>query len=737
MSGMEGNCECQWCGNPKRDQPVQRRIREVFDEQPIFVREKRKPLLSYESDVSSRSDQAAGRVGNSGTSSRPQRQLRAAGVPYAQDAEGTENVYKLQLKTLEAHRESSKGIEDDILEPNSIDWRAEHAWKPPNPHDWGGTDLVQQTLTSIEHQHSFVPRVGELVLFCPTFPDQHYLMLDESVQEYKFYSFEQKCFHGFPAWRGGVIAAIPSETATDGPVDFPDIQELPTKHYSLNTSGFRVETCPDPNNEEDKTASKQYRYLPLRNIRPLTHWQMLLRGISRSKWHTSIENALTCMTSISLLEKYYFKGDWEKERTGVKKAHASIRCKGVYMGAELITIGDSVRIMPEPGKTCTDVLVVESIRLHLRDIQAEHFSPDTPLLATQSFITLVGKAYTTDKERISQISSHPISHRSSVVVKAEEAKTIFRPVGSALYGPWYAMHAPTHRYEISHDQILGRLYEAAAVQLWAGLLQSQPVNGGKSTKPSLDYDLNGVRHGRIYATQADGRLEEPVNQSLSWFWADTRTEALDVQSFNGIEVGKFDTIRDEFTLELWKNHMRILNGMSVDTISQKFTSFAGLDLQPDGKRTGGSGTGTRGRPVGSKLINGKLYRAGEIPPGYNAPLSDQGAPLHLTPRKQKGSQLAGAALVSTDEEDMEGEDFEDANEEWGPTLEEPLEVVLSHRTSPTPKQPKKPKTKAEIMESAADEDSFSEDEEDYLAPRLARGGTEETEGGDYDPRAEV
>ncbi|KAJ9616839.1 hypothetical protein H2200_000559 [Cladophialophora chaetospira] len=733
MSGMEGNCECLLCGNVKAE-PTKRRTGLGAENAVLPSKEKRKlpALATYDSDVSARSTSIPGRAG---TSTRPQRQVRSAGAPYAQDAEGTEDIYKEQLKTLYAHKDSRKGIEDDIREPNSIDWRAEHSWVPPTAHDWSGTDHVQQSLTSIEHQHTFVPRVGELVLFCPTFLDQHYLMLDEEAQQYKFYSFDQKCFHGFPAWRAGVIATIPSQTDADGPIDFPDIQDLPKKQNSLNTSGFRVETFPDPNNVYDKTASKQYKDLPLRNIRPLNHWQMLLRGIPRTKWHPSIENALTCMTTISLLEKFYFKGDWDAEqhRYGVeKKAHASIRCKGVYIGAELITVGDAVRINPEQGKRCTDVLVVESIRLQLRDVKPEHVLPESPLLSTQTYITLVGKAYTINRARHIEKAPQPGSQPTKI--SPEEAKTIFRPVGAALYGPWYTLHGPQHRYEISHDQILGRMHEGAAVQLWTGLLQRKPFNSEEQMKPSLDYDLKGVEEGRVYAIHADERLAEAHTEALLWFWADTRAEALDVQTFNGIEVGRYDKTRDKETLELWRTHLKILNGHTVDTIASKFTNFLRLD---DPGVLGGK----RGRKPGAKLVDNKIIYPGDPnypgESGHRRMSRESQSATQLTPSRHKGSQMAGAALVSTDEDSSNEEAFVDAKEDWGLAVDGPSEGPRVRYASPTPRQPQKqPKTKAEIMESAADEESYSDDDDWLNYPPPVRGGTQETEGGDYAPDAE-
>jgi hypothetical protein len=739
MSGMEGNCECIRCDHYKRSGPIIPRNRHPVTSAPSRMTEGKMNRMypRRSADRESSSDPPQGRAGGM-ASRRPQRQLRAAGALYATDPEGTEDVYKTKLKMLETMSDSRKGIEDDIFEPNSIDWRAEHSWRANNAQAWAGSDLVQRTITSIEHQHSFIPRVGELVMFFFDFLDGHFLILDESNQEHKFYSFERECFNGFPKWRAGVVAEIPSATAADGPVDFPDIQTLPKKHNNLNTGGFRIETIPDPNNAEDKSISKQYRYLPLRNIRPFSQYRVLLNGIPRPTWHPSIEHALTVMTSISLVEKFDFKGDWP---------NANIRCKGVFIGSELITIGDTVRIMPEkPSEPCTDVLVVESIRLHLRNIQHEHVQPDHPLLATRMYITLVGKAYTLDPQH------RGMELKGLDPVTAETAKTLFRPVGTILYGTWYSCHGAHKRLEISHDQVLGRLYEAAAVQLWTSSLQRKPISGAILPKPSLDFDLSAIQAARAYATQADERLAEAEPGKILWFWADTRAEALDLQTLNGIDVGRYDKIRDKETLEMWRHYLRVLDGnqTTTDSISSKYTNFANLD-HVFGKK--------RGRPAGSKIVNGKLVKPGD--PGYAEVADEVDEPVpQMTPSKHKTSQMAGAALVSTDESGDDGMEYEDAQQQWGMANDggpavmpgRPLQstsTAQSIRSSPAPaslprRSPapvpvveRKPKTKQEIMANAVDSDGYSSSEDlDWDNVQRIRGGTEESEGGDYDPQAE-
>ncbi|KIX07386.1 uncharacterized protein Z518_02039 [Rhinocladiella mackenziei CBS 650.93] len=710
MSGMQGICKCVHCGNPKLRTIISRNRPQV--EHVVRKFEKRRNTTGVESETSTRSNSTNGR-GLGAPSTRPQRQIKAAGAPYATDEEGVEDVFKDYLKRLEAAKGGKKGIEDDIREVNSMDWRAEHAW------DGYGIDQIEHSLTVIKLQHSFIPRLGELVLWCPNFLGQHYLMLDKEKLEFKFYSFDQKSFHGFPEWRGGVIAAVPSATALDKPIDFPDIQNLPGKRNSLNAAGFRVETFPDPNDEIDKKASKQYRYVPMRNIRPLSHWQMLLRGIPRDKWHPSIESALTCMTSLSLLEKWWFNGGWP---------YASIWCKGIYLGSELVIIGDTVRLAPQPTpsskrRECTDVMVVDSVRLNLLNIRAEHTMPESPVLSSASSITLVGRAYTLDIRRHYQMQGKdPDADQIDLPspVPLEEVKTVFRPVGTGEYGSWYHLHGPRQRYEVSYDQVLGRLYEADAVKIWTGLLQFNPAPGEKpNIKPGLTFDVGAIEEGRRYATQADKRLEEAEKGEVLWFWADTRAEALDIETINGCEVGRYNNIRDPHTLEEWKMKLKVLNGQQVTSdLFQCTSSYPSLTGAP------------RRRPPGSKVVNGKLIKPRNE--GYDEAVAGNRPEPQSTPR-HKSSQLAGAALISTDEED---EVFEDAGEEFLSEVEGNLRHAGVRKQSPTTPKQRQTRTKAQIMSN--DEVYISgDDDEWYNEPLpLARGGTEETEGGDYDPRSE-
>ena len=557
-------------------------------------------------------------------------------------------------------------------------------------------------------------------------------MLDEGASEYKFYSFEQKCFHGFPEWRAGVIAGVPSAATQNGPVDFPDLLDIPDKSTALNTSGFRVETLPDPNDDTDKSMSKQYRYVPLRSIRPLAHWQLLLKGIKQKRLHQSILYALTCMTSVSLLEKWRFNGDWP---------NAHVSCRGLYFGSELITIGDAVRLnrRDKPNK-CTDVLVVDSIRLKLLDIKAEHVQPNTPYLASRSSISLVGRALSTDIRRHYQMPSQQRSDSSieqlalPAAISSEELKSLLRPVGGSEYGSWYDMHPSRNRYEVSYDQVLGRMYEADAVRLWTGQLQHKLRNGERPQhKPSLDFDIGSIVAGRQYASQTDERLPEPqASDQVLWHWTDSRAEGLAIESFHGLEVGKYYDVRDMETLKFWQKQLSIIDNKVTNTEMKKAVNYDLKSYLP-------SGGGTRGRKPGTRVVNGKVVYPGDE--GYDEAghgVDAQGSPQGTPSKPKGGSQMIAAGLADASEADTGASNDDSGGDSGGYSDLEMLPEAP--RPKPTLKAKPAP-TKQQIMASVEGNDEFeddymSADEEDWFdAPLpLVRGGTEESEGGDYDPR---
>lgn len=761
MSGMEGDCECILCGKPRAVIPRPRQPREIALTGP---RRRRDLVIDDPGGESTRSSSA------SGLATGRVKRARGMGQSYPVDEEGTRDVYKECIQSLFKNRESRTGIKDDIIEEDSFDCEAEH-------------EALTQYLTRIEQQHSFIPRIGELVLWCNYFPDDDYLLKDTETNEFKFYSFRDKAFHGFPDWHAGVVTAVPSSSAIDGPIDFPDILDLPTKKTNLNSSGFRVETIPDPN-KSDKSASKQYRYLPLRNIRPLAHWQYVLHSFPQKWMHPSIYHALTLMTSISLLKSYEFTGEWP---------NGSIHCKGIYIGSELITIGDVVRILPAgpaDDESVQDILIVSSIRMNLLDIQDYHPSAQSALLSSQTNITLIGSAYTNSPYKDYRWPStygRPDREFNGNLdpVDLETAKHLFRPVGTNDYGPWYPRHSPRHRYEISHEQVIGRLHEPQAVKLWTGHEQFALRPDEDPMPPNFNFDLSGIMAGRRYATQADQRIADPPSDTadaIMWHVADYRAQGLDIASSNGLDVAMYDPVRTKKNLDRWRNVLKVRRG---DLAAAKELVISHQRGRPPGTRvvdgkvvevdevefvanekTGFVGK-RRGRPPGTRIVDGRLvYPVGSQSQGMTS-AAREGTDSELSVDEDTemieledldSGHVGGldgnmsfeqrhSALRSGDEEEAIDEqllaDFRRASsrhdEEDDPS-DPPPQTIFSKGKAPVRSAPP---TKEQIMRSvetghlADDEDDQSEDNEEWwntVPP--ARGGTEESEGGDYDPEKE-
>ena len=766
MSGMEGDCECVLCGKSKGFVARPRQQREPI---PVEPRRRRDLAIEDPGMESARSSSAGG------LATGREKRARNMGQIYPVDEEGTRDVYKECIQNLYKNRESRKGIKDDIIEEDSFDHEAEH-------------EALTNYLTRIEQQHSFIPRLGELVLWCNYFLDDHYLLKDTETNQLKFYSFADKAFHGFPDWRAGVVTAVPDSAALDGRVDFQDILDLPTKKTNTNSSGFRVETIPDPNSC-DKSASKQYRYLPLRNIRPLAHWQHVLYGYPKKRTHPSIYHALTLMTSISLLSKFEFTGEWP---------NGSVHCKGVYIGSELITTGDVVRIFAPPERKddlAQYVLIISSIRMNLLGIRDSYPEAQSPLLSSQTNVTLIGSAY------YRWPSGHAKSDRNFNdtfdPVDLETAKHLFRPAGTNDYGPWYPMHSSRHRYEVSHDQVSGRLHEPCAVKMWTGHGQYKTEAGQDPEAPNFDFDVPGILAGRRYATQTDQRIPDPpldTPDHIMWQLADYRAQCLAIATSNGLEVGPYDPIRTKKTLARWRNVLKVCRGdfsaakelvishqrgrpAGTRVVDGKVVEVDEADAVVDDRDFGYVGK-RRGRPPGTKIIDGKLvYPRGSQSQGMRSAAREEtesevsastasgDEDLEMIEINDLASNRLGGLDGSTSfREHNSPQRLGDDSEQEDDTMDDGKLLAGFRRpsskttdpnedkiTNPTSKPSTStttsrfPLTKEQIMRTtetgnfADDEDEdLSSDEEEWWKEPLppARGGTEESEGGDYDPTKE-
>jgi hypothetical protein len=345
-----------------------------------------------------------------------------------------------------------------------------------------------------------------------------------------------------PDWRAGVVTQVSEEQSS-----YLDITHQTKKKQPISYSGFRVETLPDPL-EDDKSYSLHYKYVPLKCIKPFGAFEHFLWPTPREKLHPSVENAMMTMASYSLLHKVRFHGTWPNAR---------IDCKGIFIGTELIAISDAARLKPfgmkaedmedNQGKvkkglglTVTDVMVVEQIWLQLDDCNAD---PNDEQLAKKMVPYIAGKVYTRDPQRLNRIM--PFDADPLEKLTPREVDNAFSQVGMRVYGRWYRV-AAGKTCVVSPGMILGRCYEPEATFL-------------NFRTFDIDYDLHGILSGRRYSVQTDARIPP----GLDFFWGDNRVETLGLATMNGIDVGVAAEQRDDPVR--WQAILRILQGSTSET----------------------------------------------------------------------------------------------------------------------------------------------------------------------------
>lgn len=372
-------------------------------------------------------------------------------------------------------------------------------------------------LGEVAKQPSYIPRVGELVLWCRTV---HGEIRRNNTGEYMFFDPESKIFTGYPSWLGGVITQVPISSQ---PVRLDDILSETEKDYAVNSSGFRVECYADPNSTV-KDISKQYSYVPLHHIRPMTFWKDIVSGDSEKDWHPTIRNCLTAMATFSMIERYRFRGTWP---------NANVYAKGCFLGAESIFVGDTIRLMPERTTQVIDVLRITNVVLRFHGLKPKISGGITGDDASHISIVFHGYGYTLDFNRSKSLLPTGREKPEHGISRAMQG-----------YGQWYHISEPGDLLSVSFSSVVGRLFEKEAVQKWI------PQHG----KSALDIGRPGTVESREYAKRHDARLgiKTPIHLS------DSRIECLDLHSFNGIEVGPTNTDRDP---TLWRNVLAVIDGV--------------------------------------------------------------------------------------------------------------------------------------------------------------------------------
>ncbi|KAF2258440.1 hypothetical protein CC78DRAFT_421564, partial [Lojkania enalia] len=409
------------------------------------------------------------------------------------DEEGNPDVYRNLVDKLRR----TGVLDEDIEEPLSIDWVAEKK-------------ILPQRLREIEHSPQWHPRVGDIVLYVKLLPPSTEVCRCKQG-DFKIWDSNTKTFLGHPAWEAGLIGQVPSEET-----DIDDLVMERDKAMSVSYSGIRIEPLPDPNSS-DKSLSKRYTYLPIHHTRPFVFWKDILTNVPKERWHPTIKHALTAMATFSLWSKFRFKGQWPD---------AWIFSRGIYIGSEMLSVGDTIRLVPKADAlTVMDVLIIKSIRLKLSNLDLASDNDYDEGRPYNSSICIFGSAYTLDQSR---------ADGEMVLDGDPELPEAMKDYSRA----WYPLHPPEKEMLIHLDRVLGRLYEYDAMSLWFPSLSPDKT----ILPPDLSHGLEGLMGARKFARKTDNRIVSAFGSN--WYWGESRAQALDLQTINGLEVGKYDLNRD-------------------------------------------------------------------------------------------------------------------------------------------------------------------------------------------------
>ncbi|KAL8638421.1 MAG: hypothetical protein Q9226_008995, partial [Calogaya cf. arnoldii] len=420
------------------------------------------------------------------------------------DEEGTPDIYCSLFTLLKNEGTLSRTIEERA----SLDWRAE---KP----------LVKKFANVIPKQPAFIPRNGEIVLYLRPLPPGIQLQQNPKTHYFTLHDTINNRPAGTPKWLAGVVTQVPSTPFKTASL-YPPSPQLPsnpnseTEEPSLNLTGFRLEPLPSPNSP-DKNLSKQHTYTPLHLIRPFAFWQLLLAGIPESLWHISIHNALIASATVSLINRSRFSGRWP---------NASIYSDGIFIGAENYWIGDIVRLLPSalpaPLTTTTFKNVNPLLIIQIRKIVTKFHTltpePSNPNVVTGNrcshiSLTIQGPVFTSTRSRY---PAHPTKLPKTMQTYNTE---------------WFHLSHPSDTYSIPFSAIHSRLYESEAVAAYSPSLLLEP---------DIEKEVNAITHARAIAAATDERIAvdsdgDANGNAKQWFWADNRSEALDLQTVDGLE----------------------------------------------------------------------------------------------------------------------------------------------------------------------------------------------------------
>lgn len=203
--------------------------------------------------------------------------------------------------------------------------------------------------------------------------------------------------------------------------------------------------------------------------------------------------------------------------------------RGMYFGAECHWIDEPIRLVPrqeEGRERITEVMIPKKIIVRTYNVKRDTSDTITGTHADRIELVLQGHIYTTELE-------------------CSQGQRAYIPISSILhpYGPWYHLEGSNQNHEIQYQHTAGRLYEYEAMRRWyPGIKPHAALNAGFES-------ISFTRHHAI-----NKRIRQGVHKS-GCFWGDHRAEALDLATFNGIDVGIHDMDRDP---QKWRQVLALL-----------------------------------------------------------------------------------------------------------------------------------------------------------------------------------
>ncbi|KAK0955039.1 hypothetical protein LTR91_023029, partial [Friedmanniomyces endolithicus] len=246
----------------------------------------------------------------------------------------------------------------------------------------------------------------------------------------------------------------------------------------------------------------------------------------------------------------------------------------VYLGPEIVTVGDAVRLQNKTGdmepESVTDIMVITAIKVRIVNLDdaSDDDLDNEPPYNTCTHIS--GRVYTQDPTRsFDGIGKLPISAASPLL-----------PIDLGGLGTWYHVtdpKKPKARIEVPFHRVIGRCYESAALEAWftppsdvsppSGFqaVNSKPpviqVNDrapDTTSSVNISRGLQGILEARAYSVERDIRIAK--DEGKTWFWADTRVEQLDIQEVNSRFVGARNEMRSKDYLARLRKALEALDG---------------------------------------------------------------------------------------------------------------------------------------------------------------------------------